>query len=346
MRVLFSKISIVLLLALSFYACDSNKKQNKGDFEIIRYDKMLFDMDLNNLKAEFDSLKKHYPVFTDLYFEKVLNMPGYNLNDSLFLSELKYFVSDTAMKRVYKLCNDVFGDMENLNADFHTAISNYYKSFPNSKKVRVYSYISGFSLQRFIFEDGNFDGIAFAPDLFLGNNFNYQRLERGQNTFSSYLIRTYNEEHIVKKTMELLLDDIIGQPSGMRAIDFMMKKGKTLYALKQIMPEIADTVLFEYSPKQLDWMHNNEKDMWAYYIKKNLFYTSDNYKIKRLTSPSPTSQALGMPTKSPGRTGNYLGYRILETYIKKNPEIDLKAILGENDSQKILEKSKFKPGKF
>ncbi len=345
MRKISGQISIFVVF-LFLLSCNKGTKYKNNDFEIIRYDKMLFEMDLDNIKEEFDSIKSRYPIFTNLYFEKVINIPGYKMNDSLFLTELKFFISDTAMQQIYKLGKKEFGNMEDLNEEFGYAIDNYYKKFPNHKKIRVYSYISGFSLQRFIFEDSQFEGLAFATDLFLGNKFNYQMLEKGQNTFSAYLTRTYNKEHIVKKTMELLLNDKLGVSNGVRAIDFMIKNAKVLYSLKQIIPKIPDTILFEYSKKQLEWLNHNEQEMWSFYIKNNLFYTSENYKIKRLTYPNPTSQSLGMPRKSPGRTGNYLGYRILETYMNKHPELDLETMLEDYDSQKILEKSKFKPKRF
>ncbi|MEZ4908420.1 MAG: hypothetical protein R2771_12435 [Saprospiraceae bacterium] len=116
-----------------------------------------------------------------------------------------------------------------------------------------------------------------------------------------------------------------------------------MYLLKQILPEINDTILFEYTPKQLDWIQNNEQEMWSYFIKNDFFYTTDQYKIKRLIDPGPNSQALGMPLNSAGQTGCYLGYRIVDSYMKRNSETSESELMSEKNPQKILELSKFKP---
>lgn len=69
------------------------------------------------------------------------------------------------------------------------------------------------------------------------------------------------------------------------------KREKAIYYEKKIIPEIPDSVLFEYSKDQLEWMENNEQEMWTFFIKNNFFYTTDDYKIKRLVSPVESTSA-------------------------------------------------------
>lgn len=336
------KIIAVVSLALYFSACDQSP-ENKFDFEIVRYDKLIFNLDKDNIRQEFDSIKNAYPNFTDIYFEKILGTPGYNTNDSLFYEELKLFVSDTAMIKLYELSEKEFGDMDDLKSEFGNAFENAKKMFPEFKTPKLYSYISGFTLQRFVFEDVVTDGLGFGMDLFLGDKFPYNRLKNQQNTFSNYLVRTYNKEHLVKKVLGLWIEDKLGEVNGLRAIDHMIYNGKKYFIIKKLMPELPDSVLLNYTSDQMKWLESNEKEMWSYFIKHDFFYTTDSYKIKRLTSPGPNSQALGMPPSSPGCTGNYLGYRIVQAYVKRQKEFELSDIFKMDDSQKILELSKFKP---
>ena len=336
------KIIALVLVALYFSACDQTP-ENNFDFEIVRYDKLIFNLDIDNIKSEFESIKNEYPNFTDIYFEKILGTPGYNTNDSLFYEELTLFISDTAMIHLYELSAKKFGEMDDLKSEFGSAFEIAKKLFPDFQTPKLYSYISGFTLQRFVFEDTESDGLGFGMDLFLGDKFPYYRLENQQNTFSNYLVRTYNKEHLVKKTLEMWIEDKLGPVNGSRAIDYMINNGKKYFIIKNLMPELQDSVLLDYTSDQIEWLGNNEKQMWTYFIKNDFFYTTDSYKVKRLTSPGPNSQALGMPQSSPGYTGNYLGYRIVETYVKRQNEFDMSDIFKINDPQKILELSKFKP---
>ena len=50
-----------------------------------------------------------------------------------------------------------------------------------------------------------------------------------------------------------------------------------------------------------------------------------------------------MPTEAPGRTGDYIGWQIIRAYMKRYPETTLSDLIKMNDSQTILEKSKYKP---
>ena len=50
-----------------------------------------------------------------------------------------------------------------------------------------------------------------------------------------------------------------------------------------------------------------------------------------------------MPTEAPGRTGDYIGWQIIRAYMKRYPETSLNDLIKMNDSQMILEKSKYKP---
>jgi len=343
----FKRLHILLVVAalLLILSCGDKetKKTGKSDIDIVRYEKLVFSIGENNVEEGFDSLKSKYPQMTDIFFKNVLDMPGYNSDDSVFYSELKTFVTDSSMVDLYKLCDREFGDMEDIKAEFSQAFSRAKQLDSSIEIPNVYSFISGFAMQRFLFDDDRGMAIAFGLDMFLGDKFDYSILERGRGTFSDYFTRTYNKDHLVKKVLELWLDDIIGETNGERALDKMIKSGKKLYIIKQLIPEIEDTILLNYSAEQLDWLNNNEQELWSFMIKHNLFYTTSNYEIKRLIDIAPNSQALGMPRRSPGQTGVYIGYRIVSAYMNRNNEKDIQSLIRDKNAAKILSKSKFKP---
>jgi hypothetical protein len=50
-----------------------------------------------------------------------------------------------------------------------------------------------------------------------------------------------------------------------------------------------------------------------------------------------------MPLEAPGRTAGFVGWKILENFWKRNPEMSLSQILLLKDAQKILDSSRYKP---
>lgn len=336
-------ISIFFILLIFVVSCKDKQKENKNSL-IVRYDKLIFELDTNDIKTQFNKIKESYPEFTEIYFKNVMNFPSYTENEREFFVVLKSFITDTNNVKLYNLVNNEFRTISDLEENLKESVKNLQKDFPEIKMPRFYTFISAFAYQGFIFDDKNgSDGLAIGLDMFLGNKFPYAAITDDSNIFADYMVRTYNKDHLTKKIIELWLDDRIFKQKGLRAIDRIIENGKKLYLIKKIMPEIQDSVLLDYSADNMKWVNENEQEMWSYFIKNNFFYTTDEYKIKRLTSPSPNSQALGMPVKSPGMTGNYLGYRIVDTYMRRNKEIGISDLIKNNDAQTILESSKFKP---
>lgn len=50
-----------------------------------------------------------------------------------------------------------------------------------------------------------------------------------------------------------------------------------------------------------------------------------------------------MPAEAPGRTGSWLGWQIINSYMAKHPETSLPELLRLKDSQALLNQSGYKP---
>jgi len=54
--------------------------------------------------------------------------------------------------------------------------------------------------------------------------------------------------------------------------------------------------------------------------------------------------AKGMPKEAPGRVADFIGYRIVNSYMENN-EVDIKELIFLTDSRDFLQKSRYKPNK-
>ena len=334
-----------MLIFILFASCKSDNSTDTdtgSDLQLIRFDNLLMGMDTTNIEKEFEQLYSNYPAFSDVYFSNVLALPGYQKDMPLFFNNLKAFITDDRIKEVHKLIQGIYGDFSEEKTAFQKLFKNAASFFPEKSDPVIYTYLSEFTLQRFIFDDNGKDGLAIGLDLFLGEDFDYIRLEQGSNTFANYLTRTYNKEHLIRKVAESWIEDQLGLQSGNRLVDQMTYNGMKLYILENITA-VHDTILMEYTGEQMDWINANEKELWAFYFENDWFYTTDQYVIKRLVSPGPNSSALGMPAAAPGQTGNFVGWKIVKAYMRNNPETSVE-MFNQLDAQQILEKSKYKPG--
>lgn len=310
-----------------------------SDVNFVRYDRVVEEMQAEKVKSSYLETVREYPIFTDLYFKRILNIPFEN-QDSFYF-HVASFLQAEKIQKLQDTINVIYGNTEDVEDGFRKAFGFLKYYFPYYTLPDVYFFQSEFGYQTIIFQDQNKDGVAVGLDMFLGNDFNYKRIDPRNPSFSEYLSRTYNKEHIVRKTLDMMINDLIGDPNGKRFIDRIIHEGKKLYILDHLLPEVSDTIVFEYSEDQLNWLKNNELEVWSYFLEKELIYETNHLKIEKYVSPSPNSP--GMPDEAPGRTGAYIGYRIVDAYMQKYGDGNMKTLIEAIDAQKIMELSKYKP---
>jgi hypothetical protein len=213
--------------------------------------------------------------------------------------------------------------------------------FPGNRVPNVYTLISGFGYFPFIFDDGDRDGLGISLEMFLGSDFPYRTFVGNVPAFSDYLVRTYNHEHVGRKTMDVMVEDLIGPASGERLLDIMIHNGIKLYILEHLMPKTADTVLFEFTPGQLAWCAENERNLWAHLLKDDLIYSDEISNIQKLVQPSPGIP--GLPKEAPGGVANWTGWKIIHALKKQNADLKLVDLLSVQDAQSVLESARYRP---
>ena len=338
--------AFLLIIITCFIACEGNDKVDIPDVseisvksKFVRYDQLLKDFDSSSPQNSYLKLITTHPRITDLYFKRLVGLE--NPDRDSFYNNIATYFSDNRIAALADTIQDIYPDLGGVKDDLFTSVKLLKYYFYGTQDPNFYTVFTEFGYPTFIFEDMNKDGIGIGLDMFLGENFDYRRINPLDPAFSTYLTRTYNQDHIVKKTMEMLVVDKLGDPSGKRFIDLMIYQGKKAYVMKKILPTTSDTILMEYTPEQLAWVEDNQLQMWDFFLDKNLMYQTNHLEIMKYLQPAPTSK--GMPPGSPGRTASYLGYKIVQAYMKRFPETTLPELVKLQDSQKILEESKYKP---
>lgn len=311
-------------------------------FEFIRYDKALASLDPSKPESSYLKILSAHPKMTDLYFKQLIRL--HHPNNDTFNIRLTEFLSD---KRITTLSDTVAG-IYNSTAGIEKELSKAFKYlkhyFPEYGTPNIYTLFSEFSYQTFIFEDvEGKDAIGIGLDMFLGQDFGYKQIDPGNPAFSEYLSRTYNKEHLVKKTVEMAVIDLIDQEPGKRFLDKMIHQGKKQYLLEHLLPEEPDTILWEYTAEQLAWVKAEELAIWDFFRENKLIYETSHLKIANYLEPAPGSK--GMPDVAPGRTASYIGYKMVDSFMKRNPDFSLRDLVEYKDSQKLMERAKYKPAR-
>jgi len=307
--------------------------------EIQRMDHLFEQLDTSDLLRAYDSLRADYPAFCDLYRYQILNAT----QEDQLLQELQIYTQDPSYLSLADTLNKILEDLGDTEAAISQVIENYHSLFEVAEESRpqIYGFISGFIYQAFVFDDEDRTGIGLGLEMFLGSDFPYAQIRPADPAFSEYLLKNFKIEYIPRKIAEVLAEDLLPAPSSSDFLSLMMWGGKKLFVIDQLVNFAPDTIVTQYTREQLQWCRENEPQMWQYFFDNDLFYETDLKKFSKLIGPAPTSP--GMPPQSPGETGNYMGWQIVRAYLNRNPEITITDLIHEQDAQKILDKSRYRP---
>ncbi len=311
------------------------------DYEIYRFEDKLYALDTMDMLNSIGEIERVHPAFSQIFFTQVL--PTQNADSQFgFYNEVKRIIDYDPLKKIYDTIQRVFPDEAFFKNDLDDAFRRYKHYFPGEQEPNVYTFVSNFRFQSFIFQENNRDGVALGLDLFLAPGFNYRRIDPTNPVFSDYTIPSYMKEQIPKRVIEQLLEDKMGQlKPGIKLIDHMLYFGKKTYMLNQILPRTDMAILNEYKESAMAWCEDNEKEIWAFLLEKELLYKSDNSTISWYARPAPTSR--NMPADSPGRAANYIGYKIVKAYMERFPETSLTDLINMGNGTEFLKNSKYKP---
>jgi hypothetical protein len=303
------------------------EKFEKVNIKIKRYEKDLFNIDKTNLQSELKRIKPEYSFFLD----------G-DLNDKKNIEQISSYLSDPQIIKNFNEVDKQFKDLTFLERDLSNALSLYMYYYPEKRIPVVYTYVCGMDFERpVIFADSV---MLIALDMFLGPDYS---LYNGYG-LPLFIRKNMSKEYIVKKCVEAIAAYNYYQDlKDATCLDNMIYYGKIQLFTEALLPKTEDSIKMEYSAKQLEWCKNNEGKMWAFFIDNKLLFSTNKTDYSKFFSPAPFTSAFSK--ESPPKTGVWLGWQIMRKYAQQVNSGDLKIIFQENDAQKILNISKYKPAK-
>lgn len=339
MRIRISAFIMVMVTLCVFASCKRNpSKVNvsfvRAEISIKRLEKDLFTVNPNELIASVPALKKKYSGFLQL-FSYVINTG--DINDSSFGDFLLRFCTDKQNNEVYTLAMKIYPDVKVMEDGLRDAFKHYLYYFPEKKVPGVFTCITGFNNS--IITGDSVLGIGL--DRYLGADCEYYpRLE-----IYKYIAARMTPEYIVSDCMygwaASEWDFTASGYQADNALARMIHEGKLKYFEKCMLPDETDEIVFGFSSDQLKFCRNNENQMWQYLIENDLLFKTDQFTIRKLTGEAPFTGYF--TNESPGRAAVWIGFRIIESYMMKNPGVKLKDMMANPDVQGILEKAKYSP---
>lgn len=315
----------VFIWALMVISCSNPFKADlsnieKFDVKIVRYEEALFQSSLS--EERIAELQIKFPLFLG-------NAP---LNAQQII-QLQNYVSDPFLQKLYDESQTEFPNLHSLETELSLAFRYIKYYFPSFENPQIYSYISG-SQEAVFYQDQT---AIIALDRYFGFGHEFYNMAG----IPKYMQAKMKPEYMLRDVLEGIAKFYIVEPSPDESLlTHMIYHGKIMYFIKAMFPQISDEVLFAQTEFHLKWLQEKRQNLWRYYIENQLLFKSDYETYKKFISEAPFTSVLG--DDSAPRTGRWLGYQIVYSYMKNN-KTDLKNMIQKQGDQEFLNQSKYKP---
>ncbi|MBD5192374.1 MAG: hypothetical protein HDS88_05730 [Bacteroidales bacterium] len=161
----------------------------------------------------------------------------------------------------------------------------------------------------------------------------------GYAGFEDYKIRAKRAAHLPYDVAEarIVADNPFRSVSDPTLISRMIYWGAVANYVEAVVPDADQRELFNLTDSELEWLGNNSEKVWNRMIEQQMIYSTNPDIADRILYPAPKSFIIN--GDAPGMTGRYIGYLIVKSYLKNNPEATLQQMLSSelyNDENTLI----------
>ncbi len=330
--------SILIILTIVLCGCGNQyqyipKDIEPVDVEIVRFDRAQLSVRPDSVSVDIHQLYADYETFMPMFVEGVLGLPT---EDTAYLCEMyARFLTDTVMgfAQTNALVQEKFVNVDSLQETLNMAFARLHYLYPEWDIPKVYLFVSGFNSSVIYYE--NIMGVGV--DMYLGSDYPYYN-----QVVYDYQKQTMRKECIAGDLLSMYLAYNIPYNSKYnRLLEQMIFRGKQMFLLSQLLPHEPTWEIIGYSKEQWDWCVQYEQAIWNRIMEKRDLFKTESSVLSSYMNDGPFTAEVTQ--ESPGRLGLWMGWRIVDSYMRNNKDVSLLELMNSNDAQKILEQSFYKP---
>ena len=327
----FIKILLILFVLNSCVKQEKVKQEKvKLDIPVYRFDKEFSEINDENYDKKLNQITSEFPGLTDYYLTNHIGM--INSNDSIKRENILLFNSHTDVISFQEKIDNHFTNTKEISNKINESFGIYKYNFPEKEIPENIIFINAFN---------SYGVDSYINNLIIGLDFYLGEEHLMFDNIYEYLKIRYDEKFMVADAMEYWLSsEFIDTDDSKTFLDELIFKGKIMYIMNECFPNEAENIIFRFTEEDLTWCKTHEENIWNEILKMDLIYKSDESNYISFFHDSPFTK--GMPKESPGRLGYFMGYKIIESYMKEN-NISLKELMKNTNSQEIFLKSRYIP---
>ena len=320
--------SSLVLLACNGFGSHSKSYAQERPLPIQRFDKDLLQLVEANDSTLFPDFVKKYPGMITILGKAVLNMqtphtPG-------FYHKLVNYYSEPTLKKLYQESVSRYDTVDVIAKELGESFAYLHDQFPMMQIPAVYMHVSGFN-QNVLVGDSL---LSISIDKYMGEDYPLY-----QDFFYPYQRHRMTNAMVVPDYLSgWLMAEFPFSGKDNVLLDRMIYEGKLKYIISHALPNVTPTNLMGYNKEEWKWCEDHEQQIWKTIIERKNLYTPDIGTTGQYFEPAPSTF---LSDQAPGLIGTWMGWRIVDKYMKESKNTLLQLIHNE-DAQAILTASQYK----
>ena len=337
-------LAFVVAACLGLVSCGNNIDKpdvsgvDAGTVHIERFDTAFFHLDSNDAGSGLRRLDHEYPWFTPDFVNHILGAgePFSDTSRIAIAATRQFFVSYLGVSDSLRQKYERLGWLEKELQNGFRYVKYYFPKYKLPQKV--VTFIGPFDAPR---EAMTSYALAIGLQFYAGRNFSFYLSSKGQDLYPRYVSRRFEPEYITTNCMNAISEDIFPDSSeGRPLIEQMIIRGRYLWLLGKLLPDVPDSIRTGYTQAHLNWCSSNEAAVWNFFLQGTDLYTLDPDIIKNYIGEGP--KTLQMPDAAPGNIGTWVGWQIVKKYVSVHSELSPVRVMSM-PPRMLFEAAKYKP---
>jgi hypothetical protein len=243
------------------------------------------------------------------------------LTDSGTIERIKLFVNDEYVNRLEKQIQKKFSNLENRKAKLHDGFLYLNHHFPQGKIPKNIIFMNSFFASN-VFCTENEIGVGL--ERYLGPNVKEIQALPSQEFFP-WIKNSMLDKYLERDVLTAWIMTHYVPEKKTNTAEAIVNWGKIIYLTEAAFPMENKEIILRYSKKDFDWAMKNEYAFWKYLVDEKLLFTDNEKMQANILKEAPFT--IGLPEKGPDRLGQFLGWRIIHSYMMQFPKTSLEELI-------------------
>ncbi len=261
--------------------------------------------------------------------------------DSLLVSELGRVLADPNMLHLLDTVRLTFPYDYDFAARLSPPLKRLLYHFPDLTLPQFCTHVSGYVPAQ---EMRQVDQILPTPHYFslglhyfMGPDFRYY-----SPTLPGFVKQRFDPAYLEVMFMWEIAEGIVAPtPPGRETtlLDEIVRVGIKQHFMRRMLPRTPDSMRLRYTSPQMEWANFYEERIYKELMDE--LFQSDFQAKREYLSDKPYTTSLS-PESAP-RLGEYLGWKVVESYMARHEERSLAQLCEMTDYQRIFREAKYRP---